>query len=241
MGGLLVATAALATWWLTSQAGRTTPTRYVVAARAIDPGHRIEAADLRLTPIALPPSVAGGAFTEVPAVVGTVALGPIGRGGLVHDGAIAPATGTRSGRELSFAVNTPWAVDGALRPGDRIDVYATEADGTDEATTEVLAGAVVRHVSSSGGGLGEPTGLTITVAVHNAADLDRAVSRLRSADLTVVRSTGVTSLESARSEGEPTADRGDPIPRSTTTTAPTRSTRSGRATTTTTPGAGAGR
>lgn len=240
VGGLLVAVATLGTWWVTAQAGRAAPARYVVATRAIDPGHRIEDADLRLTPIDLPPSVARTAFTELRSVVGTVALGPIGQGGLLSENGIAPTVGSRSGREISFAVETPWAVDGALRAGDRIDVFATAASGTDGETTKVLAGAVVRHLSASGGGLGESTGLTITVAVGDVSDLDRAVNELRIADLTVVRATGVAQTESSRSGNAADAGRGDPTPSPSTTSVPTRSTTPKRSVTTTTlrPGAG---
>ena len=242
VGGLLVACATVGTWWITAESGRASPTRYVVAAHPIDPGQPIEAEDLRLAPMALPESVARGAFTDLPAVVGSVALGPIGDGALVQARGIAPSTGTRSGREISFAVETPWAVDGALHAGDRIDVFATSAEGADDATTKVLSNALVRHLSSTGGGLGESTGLTITVAVPVAGDLDGAVSALRVAELTVARATGVTAVESTAGEGSPTAGRGDPIPRSTTTTsAPNRSPRPGRSVTTTTVPSGAGR
>lgn len=241
VGGLLVASAALGTWWISAESGRTPPMSYVIATRQIDPGQRIETDDLRLAPMALPPSVAAGAFTRVSAVAGSVALGPIGEGGLVQGHVIVPSTGTHAGREISFAVETPWAVDGVLRPGDRIDVFATSASEDEHDTTEVLSGALVRHVSNTGGGLGETTGLTITVAVSAAADLDRAVSALRAADLTVVRATGVTTIESPAPDASP-ADRGDPVPRSTTTTStPAQSSRSGRAVTTTTVSTGAGR
>jgi Flp pilus assembly protein CpaB len=236
-----VAAAGLGTWWASAGADRDTSSAYVIAAHDLAPGQRIEVDDLRLVPMALSPSVAAGAFTDQPTVVGHVALGPIGAGELVQSHALAPSTGTRSGREISFAVETPWAVDGALRPGDRIDVFATSAAGDEGRTDEVLRGVVVRHLSSTGGGLGEPTGLTITVAVQDGADLGDAVSALRAAELTVVRSTGVTAVESSAQEAPSTPDRGDPLPRSTTSTTSTpRSPGQPRSVTTTTARTGAG-
>lgn len=235
VGGLLVATAALGSWWVTAGAGQATPTSYLVAARPIDPGQRINADDVRFLPLTLSPAVAASAFTDARAVAGSVALGPIGAGGLIQEHTIGPSTGTRSGREISFAVETPWAVDGALRSGDRIDVFATSTESADGRTTKVLAGVVVRHLSSTGGGLGEPTGLTITVAVDDLTDLDAAVSALRIADLTVARATGVTSTESQEPDAASGAHRGDPMPRSgSTTTSTPRSARPSRAVTTTT-------
>jgi Flp pilus assembly protein CpaB len=237
-----VATAALGSWWITTGATGTPSTSYVVAARSIDPGQRIEAQDLRLATLTLPPAIAATAFTDTSPVSGSIALGPIGAGGLLQRDSVAPSTGTRTGRELSFAVETPWAVDGALRPGDRIDVFATTTEGVEARTTKVLAGVLVRHLSNTGGGLGEPTGMTITVAVPATADASRAVSALRGTDLTVARATGVLDLPTDEPAASSSDDRGDPIPRSTTTTvAPRSAGTAGRAATTTTVRNGAGR
>ena len=241
VGGLLVAAAMLGTWWVGTEAGRDTPTRYVVAARRIDPGHPLEAADLRLTAMALAPSVRDGAFTDASALVGAVALGPLDEGALLQRGTVGTDGGTPPGRAISFAVETPWAVDGALEPGDRIDVFATSADGEDGKTSRVLAGAVVRHVSSTGGGLGEATGLTITVALASGQSLGPAVTALRASKLTVVRATSVIPAESDASAAPTTTRPTAQASATTSTTAPGRRVRPTRPvapTTTTPPGAG---
>lgn len=194
VGGLLVAAATVGTWWVSTDAGRVEPARYLVAARPIEPGHVLSAADVRRAPMQLPPSVRAEVYTDVESIVGQVALGPIATGGLVQEGALEPVAGTERGREVSFAVGTEWAVDGALRPGDRIDVFATASTG-EGATRRVLRSAVVRHVSTAGGGLGEATGLTITVAVADPVALEDAVPALRTMAITVVRSTGVIEAE----------------------------------------------
>lgn len=216
-------------WWLASGGDADATTRFVVASRTIDPGHRFEPDDLRLVAMDLAPSVRAGAFTDPEALLDAVSLGPLGAGALVQEPAIA-TTPPGSSREFSFAVATPWAVDGALVPGDRIDVLATEPDGG--RTTKVLADAVVRHVSSTGGGLGESTGLTITVAVDSAARLEGAVSALRGSELTVARTTGATEA-GADPDGEDATDR-RAAERSPTTTVAKRTTRPGATTTTTT-------
>lgn len=191
VGGLLVALAAVGTWWAAAGAGASDGARYVVAARPLGPGEPIGADDVRLATLDLPPSLRSAARTELADVVGSVALGPVEAGELLQAGALAPGVGHPTAREVSFAVETDWAVAGSLRVGDRIDVLAT-AEGTAEPTsTRVLTDATIRRLTSSGGdGLGESRTQTITVAVESADDAARLVTAARAATITVVRVTG---------------------------------------------------
>src|SRR5690606_26802825 len=91
LGGLLVACAMLGTWWVSTSAHQGAPTRYLVAARAIAPGHRFEPADVRLVAMDLAPPVRAGALTDPAALEGSVALGPLTEGALVQEAALAPA------------------------------------------------------------------------------------------------------------------------------------------------------
>jgi len=191
VGGLLVALAAVGTWVVATGSGTATGGRYLVAARPIGPGERIEAGDVRWSSVDLPESLQPAAFDDADGIVGAVALGPIQDGELLQAGSIAPAAGTPSTREVSFAVEADWAVAGTLRAGDRIDVIATTEDSEGPTSTRVLADSTIRRIDSSGGdGLGESRSQTITVAVESASDAEALVTAARAATVTVLRVTG---------------------------------------------------
>ncbi|QXC62395.1 hypothetical protein KSP35_06235 [Aquihabitans sp. G128] len=192
VGGLLVALAALGTWWVATGAGADPVPRYVVATRLIGPGERLTAQDLGWSSVGLPARLRAQAFDDPGDLVGTVALGPIDEGELVQSGAIEAVGPGTVRRELSFAVESDWAVDGTLRPGDRIDVFTTSGEGEGATSERVLAGATVQAISSSGGdGLGEQRGQTITVAVADPDVVAATVTGSRADTVTVVRVTGV--------------------------------------------------
>jgi Flp pilus assembly protein CpaB len=190
VGGLLVAAAVLLAWWAASTAGRPPTTRYVAAVGSVGPGEVIERDDLTLVVAELPPDVRGRVFSDPASVVGRVALGPIGTGELVAAGSItddAPPTGER---ELTFPVSAAWALDGDLRPGDRIDVFATYGDGVSSQTLRILAGATVRRTTEADGtGLGDRAGPTVTVGVSRDVSVETVVNATHAASLTVVRVT----------------------------------------------------
>jgi Flp pilus assembly protein CpaB len=205
VGGLLVAVAALGTWWAASGAGQDRSHPVVVAARSIGPGESVDAEAVTLVDLAVPAEVRGRTFTDPAGLDGAVALGPIDAGEIVQHGAVADAaTEGTGGGEVSFTVETDWAVGGALRIGDRIDVYAT-FDRADGPTSErVLAGAVIRRLSvPADTGFGEVRDQTITVSVADDETMARTVGATRAGTVTVVRVTG------AGPEGRPAAGPGD--------------------------------
>jgi len=196
VGGLLVGLAAIGTWWFSVGAGTPVPPDHVVALRPITPGHRIEAADLTVRAIDLPRSVDRQAFTRPDQIVGLVALAPLDAGALVQSAGLAPATGGSRSREVSFAVENEWAVGGAVRPGDRIDVFATDDRSHPATTREVLHHALVRRADATGSSsLGDHPGQTITVAVDDADRLLETVTAIRADKVTVVRATGALASE----------------------------------------------
>jgi Flp pilus assembly protein CpaB len=191
VGGLLVALAAVGTWWAAADAGRQAPPRYVVAATALAPGERIRATDVRTTAVDLPASLRARSFRSPGDVIGSVVLGPTSPGELLQSATVAPAPGATGARELSFPVDRARAVAGRLRSGDRIDVLATYGEGPTSQTVQVLSGATVRRVDTIGSdGLGDAGGQTVTVDVRDPAIVRRAVNATRAATLTVVRATG---------------------------------------------------
>ncbi|CAN5733922.1 hypothetical protein BH10ACT1_BH10ACT1_00530 [soil metagenome] len=211
----MVALAAVGTWWVTSGAGEGPKATYLVASRAIGPGEHLEARDLRLATVDLPAGLRGAAFADAEAVVGAVTLGPIGAGELVQSAGIEPAGSEAAGQQVSFSVESDWAVAGSLRLGDRIDVYATIGDGAGATTTRVLADTTVQRLDATGGdGLGESRGQSVTVTVVGTERAATLVNAARTATITVVRVTG-----------SPTAE----APASTSTTAASKTTTTRRA------------
>ncbi|MCU1497497.1 MAG: hypothetical protein JWM47_1450 [Acidimicrobiales bacterium] len=198
-GGLLVALAALATWWVAAGAGEAPAGRYVVATRAVGPGQRLSGDDVGVVTGDLPPAVRAGAFGRPHEVVGAVTLGPLDKGELVQAAALEPMPPGTARRELSFAVAADWAVAGTLRPGDRIDVFTTVGDGADAASHRVLRNAVVRAVTGAdAAGLGASRDQTITVGVDDPDLVAATVTATRSATVTVVRVTGTTTGRGGR-------------------------------------------
>ena len=200
VGGLLVAVAGIGTWWAATGGGTGSAKTYVVARHLIAPGQLIAANDLQLAPGDLPPSVRAESFTDVRELVGSVALGPIGRGELVQSAVAGDPAGLgTSSTELSFSVDAEWAVAGSLRPGDQVDVFATSDNGASSETERVLADTTIRRVASTGGdGLGERRGQVLTIGIDNPDRVDDVVDATRSAVITVVRVTGSTSIRQPR-------------------------------------------
>lgn len=196
VGGLLVAVGAIGTWVAATGSSSGPDETFVVADGLIAPGQRIEADHVRSIQLDLPDEVRAAVFTDAEAVIGSVALGPIEAGELVQAGSLSTGS-VEPSAELSFSVETDWAVAGTLRVGDRIDVYATDDRASATSTELVLHEVVIRSISSPGGdGLGSDRSQTITVGVADPAAVESAVTATRTATVTVVR---VTDL----AEGEP--------------------------------------
>lgn len=189
VGGLLLAVAAVGTFTVWQRASGTPDTSYVVARRLLQPGDRLDPEDVRLVPVELSSRLAGRAFTRVEAVVGRVALGPVAEDELLQQGQVSDETSTAPVVEVSFALPRDRALDGRLRSGDRVDVFATYDDRTEEVVHGVL---VVGLGHGDDPSLTPDAEVTVTLAleeVHRRAALVHAV---RASDVTLVRSTAVT-------------------------------------------------
>jgi len=192
IGGLLVAVAALGTWW--AAAGRSAPpVTYLVAAHSLGPGHRLTADDLRARPIALPPGAANQAYAasgDLP--IGRVLAGPVAAGELLQHGTLAPAQQPAS-LLASIAVDPAWAVAGTIRAGDHVDLLATYGERDDARTTQVLRNGVVAEVDArSSGAIGQESGQVLTLRFRRPDDLLAAVTAARAGAITVVRTDGHT-------------------------------------------------
>lgn len=217
-----MAVAALGTWYVASGADRGPDTHYLVAARAIGPGERLSASDLRQVDLELPDGLAGAAFSHPDEVADFVTLGPIASGELIQAGAIA-AAGPTDVSELSFSIESEWAVGGDLRVGDLIDVFDTDDRAGPDGTRRVLTGTTIIDIARPDDGLGRNRTVTITVGVDDPDLLPQAVQATRTGTISVVRVTGAApddreapeETESAgrqesTEDGDETADGGEP-------------------------------
>src|SRR5690606_8433520 len=131
VGGLLVAVAGAGTLLAWQEASGRPARSYVVAARAIVPGETLTADDVRLAAVDLPGGVAAAAFPDADGVVDRVALGPIGEGELIQAGQLSDPGAGPPTVEVALALERDRAVDGRLRSGDLVDVFATYDDRTE--------------------------------------------------------------------------------------------------------------
>jgi Flp pilus assembly protein CpaB len=184
LGGLLVALAGVGTFVAWRQASGVPDTAYAVAARGLEPGQPVTAADVRLVPVDLPPEVARGAFSSVAEVDGRVALAPVGEGELLQAGALSDRGPAGRAAEVSIALDRALAVDGRLAGGDTVDVYATDQD-----QTLLVAEGVQVVAVTEGGGFGDGSVLTVTLALPPGTDRVPLVHAARAGEVTLVRTT----------------------------------------------------
>jgi Flp pilus assembly protein CpaB len=126
----------------------------------------------------------------------------------VRAGELIPAASVRNsdveavGRSMTIPVTPEHANGGALRPGDRIDVFATFNPGDLRARTALLVGDVeVLGVVTAGGLVGgdvSAVGVTVAVSPEDAA---RVAYAIRNAELDIARITGTAVTEPGRSIG----------------------------------------
>lgn len=186
VGALLMAVSAVGTFAGWHHITSRPQTAYVVAARPIPPGHVLVPGDLRLVRMALPHDVAAGAFTDVAAAAGRVALGPVSEDGLVQAAVLSEGRQGDPPAEVSFALSRDRAVDGRLRSGDRIDLFVTEGDRT----RAVLEGVPVVRVADTGNASVVASGdVMVTVGLEDPADRRDLIHAVRVGEVTLARTT----------------------------------------------------
>ena len=162
-----------------------------VAATDLDAGHVLTRADLSEVEVRAPGSVVAGLErTEGGPPVGRVLRTPVRAGAAISLDALGGAI--PAGRDVTIPVTPEHALGGSIRPGDRVDVYATFDKGTDVARTLTMArGATVRGVTRSDGLFGQREGAisAITLAVDPNAAIAVAFAT-RNGELDVVRARG---------------------------------------------------
>ncbi len=184
VGGVLVALAGVGTFVSWQQASGTPDHAYAVAERDLAPGEPVSADAVRFVPMDLPAGVAGAAFEAPAELEGRVLVAPVGDGQLLQLGAVSDQVGGEPAAEVSITLGRDLAVDGRLRPGDTVDVYATE-DETTVAATRLRVVAV----TEAGGSFGDGRELTVTLALPDQADGAPIIQAAREGQVTLVRTT----------------------------------------------------
>lgn len=116
---------------------------------------------------------------------------PVGEGELLAAGFVAPSAHGSAVRAMTVPISADHAVGGDLRPGDRVDVYATLKGGRGAArTTLVVGSAQVLDLVTAGGLISDGESLVGLTVQVGAADAARLAFAIRSADIDVVRLTG---------------------------------------------------
>lgn len=177
LGGFLVAVAAVGTFAVAGGAGDDDLEPYVVARDDLAVGERITADDLTLARLDVPPFLAARAFRSPADLVGVVVVGPVARGELVQAAAVVREA--VKGRHVSFPVEAARAVDGALQPGEAVDILVTYGTGENATTAVVARGARVVRLRRPSGTLSDGRHVVVTLSVEtdeHAAALAHASS-----------------------------------------------------------------
>ncbi len=208
VGGLLVTLAAIGTFAAYANATAGPTSTYVVAARPLRAGQRVDAADLRLVALELPDGVQQQTFSSTRDVEGATALAPIDADQLIAPSSLrlagAAPTGA-VGHEFSFALEREKALGGRLQRGELIDAVATYGTGSDAYSRMVIRRGRVIDVDSAGKGTVGATGkVTITLALDSDHAVLEAMHAIEIAKVTLVRTTGDRG-------GEP-EDAPEPVP-----------------------------
>lgn len=194
IGAFLVAAAAVGIFGAYLSATAAPTTRYVVAARDLAIGTRLEPADVELVAMELPDAQADRAISEPEAALvdgleGLVVLGPLTAGDLVMASQVVDDGDADGAVTMSFALPAERALAGRIRKGEAIDVIATFPGAGGKAYTEVvIRGATVFDVAdaASSGVSGQARTFLVQVADLEAAQ--RLAYALDVADVQVARS-----------------------------------------------------
>ena len=123
-------------------------------------------------------------------------MAPVGDGQLLQLGAVSDQVGGEPSSEVSITLGRDLAVDGRLRPGDTVDVYATQDE-----TSVAATGLRVVAVTEAGGSFGDGSELTVTLALTAQADGAPIIQAAREGQVTLVRTTHAPPRASSSDRG----------------------------------------
>ncbi len=192
LGLVLFCAALLGVQRILAQADNTVPVW--MAARDLEPGTMLTSEDVQPADVRLPGDVVSHYLTADRPLDGSVITQATGRGQLLSATWIATGEEALKGSAMTIPVTPEHAVGGALRAGERVDVYGTFGAGNAGSHTTVLVRSVQIIDVVQAGGLAldneAPAGITVAVTSQEAARLAFAV---HNAEIDIVRVTGERS------------------------------------------------
>jgi Flp pilus assembly protein CpaB len=161
------------------------------AIRPLTQGARVTRDDLVAVEVRLPGDQMNLYLGAERSFEGAILTRPVGRGELIPVSWLSEGAPAESGRTLTIPVAPEHANGGSLRPGDRIDIFATFPEGRAESCTVVIGrGVEVVDVVTAGGLVVDdesPVGVTVATTAEEAARMALAV---RTAEIDIARVTG---------------------------------------------------
>jgi Flp pilus assembly protein CpaB len=197
VGGVLIALAGLGTFVSWQRATGTPAHEYAVAGRSLQPGDPLTADAVRFEPIDLPAGMAASAFGSAGDLEGRVLVAPVGEGELLQVGSLSDQGQPDPAAEVSVMLDRELAVDGRLRTGDTVDVFATH----DDETLAVARGIRVISVTEGGGAFDDGSELTVTLALAEEGQQVPVIHAARAGQITLVRTTHVPRSSSSTGAG----------------------------------------
>jgi Flp pilus assembly protein CpaB len=171
------------------------------AARDLGGGTSLTSDDLVAADVKLPGDLLALYAQTSRALEGVILDTSVRAGELIPASSIEEVSSS-PGRSMTIPVTPEHAIGGALRPGDRVDVFATFNPGDVRARTSLLVGDVeVLSIVTSGGlvsGDESAVGVTVDVIPEDAARLAFAI---RNAEIDLARITGASVTGAAESVG----------------------------------------
>ncbi|HEX2058553.1 MAG TPA: Flp pilus assembly protein CpaB [Actinomycetota bacterium] len=176
--------------------GTKTTVEVWAAAQDLRGDETLDPGDVVRAQVKLPADVAAAYAPATEDVTGAVLLRPLVAGELLPNAWLSSGAPAEAGRAMTIPVTPEHAVGGRLRPGDRVDVYATfDSGGAGARTSLLVRGVEVLDVVETGGlvvGEASVAGLTVAVTPSEAARLAFAV---RTAEVDVVLVSGPAEAE----------------------------------------------
>jgi Flp pilus assembly protein CpaB len=207
VGGFLVAVAVLGVFAAYQDAQIGPVNQFVAAAHDLAPGTVLTADDVKLTAVDLPKGMDGRGWPRTQDVVGQITVAPLVSGDLVLRSAVAPRDAADTRFQVSIPLEKARALDGALTPGERVDVLVTyKSSGTDSGFTDTVAprAEVIRIDRGSGGALSTGSGDVIVVLAVGSANEAKGVTHgSQEGKVTLVRATGTGSSTSSSGKYRP--------------------------------------
>jgi len=186
VGGFLISTAAVVTFWAYSGANHVPRQLYVVAARALTPDTRIAVGDVRVVALDVPDAgVRAQLFGSPGQLIGASVLAPVPSGALIEASEVVGRAGAPGTREISVSVDRSRAVGGTLKPSEFVDILSTLGQGVGSSTVVMAPHVEVLSVTDGGGDTGTQI---IVLAAPDGTTAEAIADAAIATQLTLVRS-----------------------------------------------------